>query len=181
MSDKTATDAGSGKYITGGRLQDGREILDVKIGNRYRKTLLIPCIHCSKPVWKLTTDIYKPCWDCHITKKRINSQKSGRYTKDYKRLYYYKRSAIIRGLSWEITTDDAYELFRMNCYYCGAEPQPLNGIDRSNNMLGYTKNNTVPCCQMCNKAKSNASINDWNNWLQRVVDYYTTYKELLGE
>ena len=181
MDDKTTTGAGSGKYITGGTLPDGREILDVKIGNRYRKTLLIPCAMCSNPVWKLTTDIDKQCWRCHVSKKQDIPHKTGRYTKDYKRLYYYKRGATARNLDWELSTDKAYEMFRKNCYYCGSLPQPLNGIDRLDSSLGYTERNTVPCCRLCNKAKSNTDLSEWNDWLRRVVDYYPTYKEILGE
>lgn len=181
MERKSTTGAVHGKYQMGGRLPDGREILDIKIGNRYRKTLLIPCVSCAMPVWKLTTDIAKPCWHCHVAKKQQASKESGRYTKDYKRLYYYKRGAIDRGLTWEITDERAYQLFRTNCYYCNFEPEPLNGIDRQDSALGYTNDNTVPCCSMCNKAKSNTDIAEWNRWIERVVDYYPKYKELLGE
>ena len=30
-----------------------------------------------------------------------------------------------------------------------------NGIDRVDNNIGYTEENTVPCCEFCNRAKLN--------------------------
>lgn len=41
------------------------------------------------------------------------------------------------------------------CYYCKMKDKKyLNGIDRLNNSIGYMRNNTVPCCDICNNLKN---------------------------
>jgi hypothetical protein len=77
----------------------------------------------------------------------------------------YKRNAIKRGLPWEITDAHFLALTQGACYYCGEVPSKsmkvknckgnyvCNGIDRFNNALGYTPNNSVPCCTSCNSMK----------------------------
>jgi hypothetical protein len=45
-----------------------------------------------------------------------------------------------------------------------------NGIDRVINTVGYTVNNCVPCCFVCNKAKSDRDLDEWNSWLNRIAD-----------
>lgn len=83
----------------------------------------------------------------------------------------YRWSAIRRKLSFELTKCDAFELFQGNCYYCGIQPYQkyiprerneeatqhgiftYNGIDRKNNNEGYTKDNSISCCGICNQAK----------------------------
>ena len=42
-----------------------------------------------------------------------------------------------------------------DCHYCGFHSNNfLNGIDRMNNLIGYTKENSVACCQVCNRMKN---------------------------
>lgn len=40
------------------------------------------------------------------------------------------------------------------CFYCGTADVP-RGADRINNSLGHTKQNVIPCCQVCNKVRNN--------------------------
>lgn len=75
-----------------------------------------------------------------------------------------------------------------NCHYCGREPsqkiQPssykqeykgdgayiYNGIDRVDCSSGYTIENSVPCCKICNRAKLGMSYSDFLKWIQRFQD-----------
>ena len=68
--------------------------------------------------------------------------------------YYkkYKHNAHKRGLNFEISLDDFKILSLSECYYCG-EIKDINGLDRVNNDMHYSKDNTVPCCKTCNFAK----------------------------
>ena len=50
-----------------------------------------------------------------------------------------------------------------------SEVLKINGIDRIDNNIGYTKENSVPCCEICNKAKRDMSYNDFINYLKRIV------------
>lgn len=98
----------------------------------------------------------------------------------------YLYGAINRNLEFEISIKDFEEIIKQNCHYCGTPPiQYLkkenakngieyNGIDRINNSIGYIKQNCVPCCKYCNFAKGNNSIEDFLQWIDRLVKFKTT-------
>ena len=46
-----------------------------------------------------------------------------------------------------------------------------NGIDRKDCKLGYTKENSVPCCKYCNFAKHTMAEDDFYKWIKRVYEY----------
>lgn len=67
-----------------------------------------------------------------------------------------KRYAKNRGLEWVIGFNDYAELIQRNCFYCdGPLPATKVGLDRLDNMKGYSLNNVVPCCRYCNQMRSN--------------------------
>ena len=82
----------------------------------------------------------------------------------------YKRIAKKRGRSFELTQEQFVELTKKDCHYCGASPNNItesnncygeyiyNGIDRIDNSKGYTLDNVVPCCKICNYAKRNLTL-----------------------
>ena len=92
----------------------------------------------------------------------------------------YKRHARDRGYSFEITKDELIELSSMKCFYCGAGPSNIkttkndviglkyNGIDRVDNSKGYSINNCVPCCKICNVAKATLTIVKFKAWVEAV-------------
>lgn len=97
----------------------------------------------------------------------------------------YKRGATTRKLEWNISNEIVESLFNSPCYYCGTKyscsmqeaygpPYLYNGIDRVNNNLGYTKDNIVSCCKNCNRAKSDLTIEDFENWLGNIRSYNGT-------
>lgn len=95
----------------------------------------------------------------------------------------YKRQARKRSLSFLLTFEFFTGLVQKPCFYCGIAPQvngysteskykiPMNGVDRKNNNEGYTEENCVPACGICNKAKLDLSLEVFNDWLQRIVDF----------
>jgi hypothetical protein len=87
--------------------------------------------------------------------KKINKMK--RDNPKYK-LNYYKMRAERSNIKWELTDEEACEYFKSCCRFCGCEcGETGNGIDRLNNEDGYTLENTVSCCEMCNMMKGNLS------------------------
>jgi hypothetical protein len=96
----------------------------------------------------------------------------------------------------DLTKEDLYYLNQQNCFYCDISPSNTtnapgrdkkssqkakdegdyiyNGIDRVNNKMGHMKNNIVPCCGNCNWAKSKITLNDFNVWIERIVNHYPT-------
>ena len=66
----------------------------------------------------------------------------------------YKANALKRKRCWELSDEDACSMMLDTCYYCGQDAsEKLLGIDRKNNSLGYSYENSVPCCKECNFMK----------------------------
>jgi len=88
---------------------------------------------------KINGNCYPECFDNHNTiSYRI-----------------YLNSAKSRNIEFLLTEDDFNIITRKNCYICGKENTEIhkNGIDRLNNDLGYTIENSKPCCGDCNIMK----------------------------
>lgn len=96
-------------------------------------------------------------------------------------LVHYKRSAKSRGYSWGLDRDLFRSLTKQNCIYCGLPPSQsylthksafgyyiYSGVDRIDNALGYEVDNVVPCCSVCNRAKSTMSSGEFLSWVERV-------------
>jgi hypothetical protein len=97
----------------------------------------------------------------------------------------YKRSAKARHIEFSLTREEFIVKTCQNCAYCGAIPNQTtrrlsqsthyngnyvyNGLDRQNNTQGYTLENTVPCCKICNRAKSTLSVKDFIAWARLVA------------
>jgi hypothetical protein len=92
----------------------------------------------------------------------------------------YVQAARKRQLDFALTREDVVRLIFSDCRYCGAEPQNVrgrigmfgsihyNGIDRVDNTKGYTPENSVACCEICNKAKRTMSAADFQAWIERA-------------
>lgn len=95
----------------------------------------------------------------------------------------YRRHAKDRGLCFELTKEDFCRLITQRCAYCGTigsnykktknslEGLYYNGVDRRDNATGYTVNNVVPCCRICNRAKHTLSIKEFKKWLGAAAEW----------
>lgn len=101
----------------------------------------------------------------------------------------YKKNARKRGLSWELADSDFDRLTSQPCFYCGLAPSTTkthrhrkpwtyNGIDRKNNDLGYTPENTVSCCPTCNYAKSAMPYDEFMAWIARLAAHHFFHPDL---
>lgn len=101
----------------------------------------------------------------------------------YKSLYgNYKRLAESRGYSFEISLEYFIHLTKLDCFYCDEPPNQwykkkgavcgvtYNGVDRYDNSVGYTIDNTRPCCKFCNSAKWDSDASYLMEWLDRVAE-----------
>lgn len=92
----------------------------------------------------------------------------------------YKKSALLRNFSFELTDDEFKAFVAQDCAYCGAKPVQrrttphyngefvYNGLDRVDTLQGYFVGNVVACCKQCNRAKRDLPIDDFLAWLIRV-------------
>jgi 5-methylcytosine-specific restriction endonuclease McrA len=96
------------------------------------------------------------CKECARTSvsRRRNSNKSG---------------ARSRGLEYMLTPDQHDALVTGRCVYCGARPDPFNGIDRVDNERGYVEGNVVTACFDCNRAKGQMTVGEFERWAVRIV------------
>jgi hypothetical protein len=94
----------------------------------------------------------------------------------------YKENASKRGLVWGLTRKQFCSLTQQYCHYCGSVPMQIiqgacstsyvyNGIDRVDSGRGYLPDNTVSCCKFCNWAKNASSVEEFEAWLDRIVEY----------
>jgi len=95
----------------------------------------------------------------------------------------YKKQALSRNHVFELTLDQFKIITKQNCLYCGSKPLNVcnrekyscsngnyiyNGIDRKNNNKGYTKENVVPCCKICNSMKSKLSGKEFFDHISKI-------------
>lgn len=96
-----------------------------------------------------------------------------------------KRGAKRRGYIWDLTNDQIKILTSQLCFYCGVKPSQrgtgrpfyngeylYNGIDRVDNTRGYTMDNVVPCCGVCNRAKLTMPIEEFKAWICRTYEHF---------
>lgn len=92
--------------------------------------------------------------------------------------------AIRRGIDFDLSLEHLSKLISSPCHYCmycggnrfcnngyPGESYRHNGIDRVDNMQGYTLTNCVSCCKVCNRSKSNMSLAQWHDWIRRIARY----------
>lgn len=100
----------------------------------------------------------------------------------FNRLFgHYKTGARLRKYSFELSVEQFKKLINEECYYCGivsstyAKPAKgnnggfyYNGVDRKNNKEGYTLDNSVACCFMCNYSKKDKDLQFFYEWVIRL-------------
>lgn len=88
--------------------------------------------------------------------------------------HYYTKSAKERGLDFTIDLDFFRNTVTKDCWYCGApaelQKRKFNGLDRMQNDLGYTPENCLPCCWICNKRKSASNYDEFRDWVTTVAN-----------
>lgn len=99
-------------------------------------------------------------------------------------LYYiYGWNATKREYIFELTLEQFREITQSTCFYCGREPEQAysvskysipyiyNGVDRRDNEIGYTYENSVACCWMCNKMKNKFSEAEFLEHVNRIHNF----------
>ena len=72
----------------------------------------------------------------------------------------YRKGAEKRGLTFDLTLEDVGHLWQTPCHYCGEKVRTL-GLDRVDNAGGYTRENVVSCCSVCNFMKLTSAQADF--------------------
>jgi hypothetical protein len=94
----------------------------------------------------------------------------------------YRYRAMKQELEFSLTREDVTALIFSPCAYCEAAPAnvkyaqqdteiPYSGIDRIDSGGGYVIGNVAPACIVCNRAKSNMSVEAFKAWLLRAASH----------
>lgn len=101
----------------------------------------------------------------------------------------YKSRAVAKGLEFTLSEERFRELTQQSCHYCGVPPNgkytvrnrkshevvseyTYNGLDRKNPEIGYTEENVVPCCGVCNHAKHTMTYEEFTTWIVSVTRHW---------
>ena len=103
-------------------------------------------------------------------KKKTKTGLHGIYQTKYNS---YSYGAESRGLVFDLNASQFMRLWGANCIYCGGTIETI-GIDRVDNLEGYTVDNSVPCCKRCNVIKMKLSSDDF---VKACGDVYFTYNK----
>lgn len=160
-------------------------------GERAVKTIIWECA-CDCGVRKLVTTNHlnrgavKSC-GCQRWKARLPPGEAG-----FKELYRsYERDSRNKRRQFDLTPDQFRCIVERACRYCGSPPSKIkygrsnkpdseatiasaftyNGVDRVDSSIGYTIENTVPCCHMCNMAKRDLPVEEFLAWIDQLVTY----------
>lgn len=107
----------------------------------------------------------------------------------------YINSALKRKIPWHLSPEQFAEITEQECTYCGALPRGykarihakrrrtsttiMNGIDRVNSQKGYTPDNVVPCCSVCNRMKMALEVDVFISQCKKITERMEAAKNLL--
>jgi len=148
------------------------------------KTLRISHLRKVKSCGCLLEEFRKKILPNKIAKR--NSKPYGEAAKHTCYKGYVDRSKR-KGIAFDFTKEEFLELTQKQCYYCGRKPRTTiktetgkrkrngsftyNGLDRIDSNRGYSKNNVLTCCEICNKAKRNMPQKDFLEWIDDLINY----------
>jgi hypothetical protein len=102
----------------------------------------------------------------------------------------FRRRAERRGNQWNLTKEQVKDIISKPCHYCGISYSnhagkhsdfngsiKYNGLDRVDNIRGYSMDNVVPCCKTCNVAKNNLSLVEFREWAERLCSHWLNGKQ----
>jgi len=166
------------KLTIGQISKTGKKVVSWNYNKPRHKKYTIECIKCGYICETSIKSFFNTCKSCSTV--RVNTT-----TKERQLWNRYKNRAIKDNIIFTISEDDLANIIYKNCYYCGAHPAQeilllrrkdnlliYNGIDRLYDNIGYTKENCVACCWICNQAKKNYGLEKFKimvkKWSKRV-------------
>jgi hypothetical protein len=82
----------------------------------------------------------------------------------------YRGNALKKKNEFVLSLEDFTAVVLQPCRYCGEDTKRI-GIDRIDNTLGYTKENSAPCCKTCNYMKKNHTVEDFLTHITKIYEH----------
>jgi hypothetical protein len=135
--------------------------------------------------------LMRPSYLNRVSKKYNETLLRGNYQQGLKS-YLFKqtiRNSKLRNHEFNLSFDDYINLIIGNCYYCGLNPPEVtnktlimrghvneppffyNGIDRLNPNLGYSLDNCVTSCSICNYMKHTQQHDDFISQIRKITNH----------
>jgi hypothetical protein len=146
----------------------------------------------NKPIILGKSMVNENILSCGCLKKEINQRKARKMSENNMlpvgesalNLLYatYEWRATDRNLSFNLSLEEFRNLTKGNCHYCGKEPAQkfgmktlrasyiYNGVDRVNNDFGYSIDNCVSCCKVCNRMKGKKTVAEFVAFCSAISD-----------
>lgn len=122
----------------------------------------------------------RSCRMCKYGNRR-SLRKEGQHNAARKVWNNYISSAKGRRIGWHLQLDDFMAEVINPCTYCGRtntsyfnptqdweERFEYTGLDRVDSTQAYELKNVVPCCKVCNMAKSNMTLEEFYEWIDAL-------------
>lgn len=106
------------------------------------------------------------------------------------RFYQYKKNAIKMSREFSLTQLQFKTFLLGECTYCGSPPSSVvkargkhqkgfyyNGVDRVDNEKGYTIDNCVTCCTICNLMKRKMSVISFIDHVKKIAKFNEQKKD----
>lgn len=124
--------------------------------------------------------------------RRLTAEERGKHLV---RENYIKRARNAE-MEFSLNDDQFYALIAANCEYCNDGPSNFfhltkkkrsheyvfslryNGIDRQDNAAGYTPENCVSCCMVCNYMKHTMSAGEFKARTLRIVAHWASKEKI---
>jgi hypothetical protein len=97
--------------------------------------------------------------------------------------FAYRRNrdgAKQRGIPFDLSFDQFMLFWQKDCEYCGVNIKTI-GLDRVDNDTGYTMENIIPCCGVCNRMKSNRSALAFIKQCENIARRSNKWRRLLRQ
>ena len=150
-----------------------------------RKLFLVKCNICGSESIQDLSNILSSPKSCSICKYDIRFKNNPPKLISVRNCIKstYISGAKNRGLEFTLSDNKFDELISGDCVYCGAHPSEYqsdkkfnktdeifkrNGIDRIDSNKGYTDYNCVSCCEMCNRMKSDYTVQDFIGHIENI-------------
>jgi hypothetical protein len=155
-----------------------------KKNNKYNQAVWICACSCSPTVEReVQGDQLRDggTTSCGCFRREFRRLKEGEASRN--RLYRRYKSQADPKLGFDLTIEQAEALFKGDCHYCGQAPKQVsyaenmygeyvyNGIDRRDNSKGYTVENCVSCCGICNHMKWTLGEKEFLEHVRCINDY----------
>lgn len=129
------------------------------------------CKDCGGPTGSMSNGKQR-CTECIIKRRKItakaNKDKYQYHKQPRYRYNQYRNGARSRGYCFDLTIEEFTALWNKSCSYCNKDISGI-GIDRKDNSVGYTVDNTIACCITCNFMKGKLTHDEFINKCKQIA------------